>query len=134
MDNSLFKEAYSKLNAGQKKAVDTIEGPVMVVAGPGTGKTQILTLRIAQILDKTDTSADGILCLTFTNSGVRAMQERLRTYIGPAASRVVISTFHSFGMKLLEEFYSHLGFETAPKLIDDLESVSLCDEILHTYD
>jgi DNA helicase-2/ATP-dependent DNA helicase PcrA len=132
--STYFEDAYTKLNKAQKQAVDTIEGPVMVIAGPGTGKTQILALRIANILQKTDTSADGILCLTFTNSGVRAMQERLRTYIGSAASRVAVLTFHSFGMKLLEEFYGHLDFETAPKLIDDLQSVALCDEILHTHD
>lgn len=131
---STYNDAVSKLNKAQKQAVDTIEGPVMVIAGPGTGKTQILALRIATILEKTDTSADGILCLTFTNSGVRAMQERLRTYIGSAASRVAVMTFHSFGMKLLEEFYAHLNFEIAPKLIDDLQSVALCDEILHTHD
>lgn len=130
----MFDDAYKKLNNAQRAAVDTIDGPVMVIAGPGTGKTQILTLRIANILQKTDTPADGILCLTFTNSGVRAMQERLRTYIGPTASRVVISTFHSFGMKLLEEFHTYLGFETSPKLIDDLQSVALCDEILHGHD
>ena len=130
----MFNEAYVKLNPAQRAAVDAIDGPVMVVAGPGTGKTQILALRIANILQKTDTPADGILCLTFTNSGVRAMQERLRTYIGPTASRVVISTFHSFGMKLIEEFHTYLNFETAPKLIDDLQSVALADEILHAYE
>ena len=126
-----FEAAYQQLNAAQKKAVDTIDGPVMVVAGPGTGKTQVLAIRIANILQKTDTPADGILCLTFTNSGVRAMTERLRTYIGSTASRVIISTFHSFGMKLLEEFYSYLNFETPPTLIDELQSVAICDEILH---
>ena len=68
-----FNNEYNKLNKAQKEAVDTIEGPVMVVAGPGTGKTQILALRIGNILLKTDTKADGILCLTFTNSGVLAM-------------------------------------------------------------
>lgn len=134
MTSDSFENAYKTLNIAQKKAVDTTEGPVMVIAGPGTGKTQILALRIANILQKTDTSADGILCLTFTNSGVRAMQERLRNYIGPAASRVMIATFHSFGMKILEEFYTHLGFDVSPKLIDDLQSVALCDEILHNHD
>src|SRR3990167_4645772 len=93
-----FNTEYKKLNKAQKEAVDTIDGPVMVVAGPGTGKTQILALRIGNILKKTDTKADGILCLTFTNSAIRATKERLRKYIGAAASRVAISTFHSFGM------------------------------------
>jgi superfamily I DNA/RNA helicase len=72
-----FKEAYKRLNKEQKEAVDTIDGPVMVVAGPGTGKTQILALRIANILSKTDTQSDGILCLTFTNAGASQMNSRL---------------------------------------------------------
>lgn len=129
-----FDEACTQLNPQQKQAVDAIEGPVMVIAGPGTGKTQVLALRIANILTKTDTQADGILCLTFTNPGVRAMRERLRSYIGAAASRVEVSTFHSFGMKMIEEFYEDLGLVEQPKLIDDAQAIALCDEILHSQD
>jgi DNA helicase II / ATP-dependent DNA helicase PcrA len=141
-----FETGYKGLNPAQRLAVDTIDGPVMVIAGPGTGKTQILALRIANILLQTDTTPDGILCLTFTNSGVRAMQERLRSYVGATASRVQIATFHSFGMKLLEEFYTYLDFDPPapdqsggragepPRLLDDLQSVALVDEILHTHD
>ena len=81
-----FEEEYKRLNKAQKEAVDTIEGPVKVVAGPGTGKTQILALRIGNILLKTDTKADGILCLTFTNSAVKAMRERLRKSLGAVGS------------------------------------------------
>ncbi|MBP7006567.1 MAG: ATP-dependent helicase [Candidatus Pacebacteria bacterium] len=126
-----FEEEYKKLNTLQKKAVDTIEGPVMVVAGPGTGKTQILSLRIANILTKTDTHADGILCLTFTNSGVSAMKDRLSKYIGVEASKVNVFTFHSFGMRVIEENYEALGFSTIPKTLDDSEAVMLVDEILN---
>ncbi len=129
-----FEELYSKLNPGQKNAVDSIDGPVMVVAGPGTGKTQVLALRIANILSKTDTPPDGILCLTFTNSGASAMRERLRRYIGPTASRVEISTFHSFGMKMIEEFYTELGYTERPVLIDDAQAVALSDAILQEHD
>lgn len=129
MANS-FETEYKRLNKAQKEVVDAIEGPVMVVAGPGTGKTQILALRIANILDKTDTQADGVLCLTFTNSGVRAMRERLRKYIGGASSRVKVSTFHSFATELIEEYFEVLGYTEKPKLIDDLQSVALCDAIL----
>lgn len=125
-----FEVEYQRLNKAQKEAVDTIEGPVMVVAGPGTGKTQILALRIANILEQTDTQADGILCLTFTNSGVYAMRERLRAYIGSAASRIQISTFHAFAVKLIEEHYETLGYVEKPTLIDDLQSVALTDSIL----
>ncbi len=125
-----FDEAYGSLNKAQKEAVDSVDGPVLVVAGPGTGKTQVLALRIANILQKTDTPADGVLCLTFTNSGVRAMRERLTSLIGPTASRVAISTFHSYGMGLIEEFYEFLGLPKAPTLIDDKDSVMLVDELL----
>ena len=105
MSTDIFKKEYEKLNKAQKDAVDSIDGPVMVVAGPGTGKTQILTLRIGNILLKTDTSADSILCLTFTNSGVKAMRNRLNEYIGVDAEKVHISTFHSFGIELIEKNY-----------------------------
>jgi DNA helicase II / ATP-dependent DNA helicase PcrA len=121
----------SKLNPAQKLAVETIDGPVMVVAGPGTGKTQVLSLRIANILIQTDTDADGILCLTFTNSGVTAMRERLRTIIGGAAAKVRIATFHGFGNELVQENYALLDFEIRPQLLDDDSAIGLCDQILH---
>jgi DNA helicase-2/ATP-dependent DNA helicase PcrA len=131
MTNEEFENAYKKLNKEQKEAVDTTEGPVMVVAGPGTGKTQILTLRIGNILKKTDTPAEAILCLTFTNSGVSAMRERLERYIGSRGREVSISTFHSFAIKLVEKYYELLDFKQIPKLLDDDEAVFLVDEILN---
>ena len=134
MFEEIFKKEYKKLNKYQKEAVDTIDGPVMVVAGPGTGKTQVLTLRIGNILNETDTPPDSILCLTFTNSAVSAMRERLQNYIGATASKVNISTFHSFGMKIVEEFYQTLGLDTPPKLLDEMDSIILCDQILHNND
>src|SRR3989344_3702203 len=126
----LFQEEYKKLNIAQKDAVDTIDGPVMVVAGPGTGKTQILALRVANILTKTDNKADSILCLTFTNSVVKAMRERLREYIGAEASKVYISTFHSFGMDIVLQYFRVLGLHQMPKLMDEADSVAICDAIL----
>jgi DNA helicase-2/ATP-dependent DNA helicase PcrA len=136
MDNpeKKFTEEYARLNKAQREAVDTIEGPTMVVAGPGTGKTQILALRIGNILLRTDITADGILCLTFTNSGVKAMKSRLREYIGPAAEKVHISTFHGFGIELIEKYYGHLGFLKMPKLLSDDEGVFLADDILQHND
>ncbi len=130
MNNDAFNEGYNKLNKAQKEAVDTTEGPVMVIAGPGTGKTQVLALRIANIMVKTDTKADGILCLTFTNSGVRAMRERLLSYIGPQAAKVNISTFHSFAGNILEEFYNVIDLPKVPTIMDESTMVSLIDEIL----
>jgi DNA helicase-2/ATP-dependent DNA helicase PcrA len=126
-----YTDAYKALNIEQKRAVDTIEGPVMVIAGPGTGKTQVLALRIAHIRQQTDTPADGILCLTFTNAGVKAMRERLMHYMGPEATKVKISTFHSFAMSVIEEFFMSLGLESAPALLDTTATVVLYDELLH---
>ena len=131
---NIFKEEYKKLNKAQREAVDTIDGPVMVVAGPGTGKTQILALRIGNILLKTDASADGILCLTFTNSAVSAMRERLRKYIGREASKVKVATFHSFGMEILGKYFSILGLYAKPELMDEKDIIALCDEVLHKND
>jgi len=76
MVKNTFDTEYSRLNSSQKKAVDAIEGPIMVIAGPGTGKTTILTLRIANILKSTDTPAHGILAITYTDAGVKAMRVR----------------------------------------------------------
>src|SRR4051812_30342946 len=129
-----FREEYEKLNKEQKDAVDSIDGPVMVVAGPGTGKTQVLSLRIANILIETDTKADSVLCLTFTNSGVKAMRERLRKYIGAEAGKVHISTFHSFGMNMAEKYFTALGLEDMPKLMDEKDAISLSDDILQNND
>ncbi|MFA6353780.1 MAG: ATP-dependent DNA helicase [Candidatus Paceibacterota bacterium] len=134
MPEGIFEREYEKLNKAQKDAVDSIEGPVMVVAGPGTGKTQILSLRIANILKKTDTESNGILCLTFTNSGVSAMRLRLREYIGKEGDSVTISTFHSFAIGLIEKHYELLDFLKIPELLSDDKAVFLIDEILHAHD
>jgi DNA helicase-2/ATP-dependent DNA helicase PcrA len=134
MSDTNFEEAYKNLNKAQKEAVDTIDGPVMVVAGPGTGKTQILTLRIGNILKKTDTTPDSILCLTFTNSGVSAMKKRLDDYIGTDSRNVTISTFHSFAFNLIEKHYELLDFPQMPELLSDNEAVFLVDEILNNND
>jgi DNA helicase-2/ATP-dependent DNA helicase PcrA len=128
--NLKFKDEYKNLNQEQKLAVDSLDGPVMVVAGPGTGKTQVLALRIANILDKTDTPDNGVLCLTFTNAGVHAMRERLEKLMGSRGSRVVVSTFHSFAKSLIDKYYSLVGFDEMPALLDDTESIALVDEIL----
>ncbi|MCA9338850.1 UvrD-helicase domain-containing protein, partial [Candidatus Saccharibacteria bacterium] len=118
MDN--FARRYKKLNKNQRLAVDAIDGPVMVVAGPGTGKTELLSMRVANILQKTDTSAQNILCLTFTESGANAMRERLIELMGKEAYGVSVHTFHSFGSEIINRygdyFYSGAHFHPADEL------------------
>src|SRR5690348_9757262 len=99
-----FKEVYASLNAAQKEAVDNVDGPLLVIAGPGTGKTQLLSARVANILRKTDTLPSNILCLTFTESGALNMRERLTRFIGPDAYDVQIGTYHAFGGDLIRRY------------------------------
>jgi DNA helicase-2/ATP-dependent DNA helicase PcrA len=132
MNESIFSEAYERLNAAQKEAVDTTEGPVMVIAGPGTGKTQILTLRIANILRKSDVGPEGILALTFTESGARAMRERLHTYIGNAAYRVNIHTFHEFAGTLIRQYPDAYERAVGGRPATDLEKISIIESIIET--
>ncbi|MEO8105179.1 MAG: ATP-dependent DNA helicase [Candidatus Saccharibacteria bacterium] len=115
-----FLGAYKQLNTAQKLAVDTIEGPVLVVAGPGTGKTQLLTLRIANILRKTDVLPENILCLTFTDSAAHTMRERLTAIVGQAAYNVTISTYHAFGSELLRRYPEYFTATADLKAADDL--------------
>lgn len=131
LDKREYDVAYGSLNKAQKEAVEATEGPTMVVAGPGTGKTQVLSLRIANILTKGLSEADGILCLTFTNSGVHEMKKRLESYIGNSASDVHISTFHAFAIEIVEKNYELLDFAKVPELLTEDQSVFLVDEILH---
>ena len=124
-----FTEAYSSLNDNQRKAVDTIEGPVLVVAGPGTGKTQILAVRIGKILMETDTLPDNILCLTYTDAGTIAMRKRLLDFIGPDAYRVHIYTFHAFCNDVIQANLDYFGKrELEP--ISELENVNLIEQLL----
>ena len=75
--NAAFRRFLDTLNTAQRRAVEEVEGPVLVIAGPGTGKTHILTARIGNILLTTDARAQNVLCLTFTDAGANAMRQRL---------------------------------------------------------
>ncbi|MDF1498038.1 MAG: ATP-dependent DNA helicase [Patescibacteria group bacterium] len=127
---SIFEERYKKLNKEQKEAVDYIDGPMLVVAGPGSGKTELLSLRVANILQKTDIFPNSILCLTFTESAATNMRNRLSDIIGQDAYRVAIHTFHSFGSEIInqnpEYFYQGAIYNPA----DDLAQVEIIEEIL----
>ena len=111
------------LNKNQKKAVEYLSGPLLVMAGPGTGKTQLLSSKVAYILEKTDTTPDSILCLTFTESGAQNMRDRLYSIIGPAAGRVHIHTYHAFGSTILAE-YKNYATEFDRNLDDTIDNVT----------
>jgi DNA helicase-2/ATP-dependent DNA helicase PcrA len=128
--NNAFKTRYNALNDRQKEAVDAIYGPVMVVAGPGTGKTELLSVRTANILQKTDTLPSSILCLTFTDSAAANMRERLVGLMGAEGYKVAIHTFHSFGSEVMNRysqfFYHGAHFRPA----DELSTHEILTELL----
>lgn len=130
MDKEIFNQEYSRLNNAQKEAVDSIDGPVMVVAGPGTGKTQILTLRIANILQKTDTPANGIVALTFTESAVFSMRKRLSQIIGSSAYNVNINTFHGFCNEVIKDNPSSFPKIIGSENITEIDQIKIIEEII----
>lgn len=125
-----FETAYKNLNTAQRQAVDTIEGPVMVIAGPGTGKTQILTLRIANILKQTQMLPQNILALTFTEAGAKAMRERLHRYIGAEAYQVAIYTFHGFAERLIRDYPDAYTRVIGGRPASDLDRITIIENIL----
>ncbi len=125
-----FEERFAMLNDGQKRAVETIEGPVMVVAGPGTGKTEVVALRVANILRRTHARPSNILCLTFSVSGATAMRERLRALMGADAYGVTIRNFHGFCADLIAENPSVFDAWSAMELISDVEKYRIVNTII----
>lgn len=125
-----FLTLYEALNPEQKKAVDTVEGPLMVLAGPGTGKTQVVALRVANILRQTQARPGNILCLTYSVSGATAMRERLSTIIGADAYRVTISTIHGFCNEIIQRHPQVFEDFSALQQTTDIDRLRLIHEII----
>ncbi len=125
-----FDSVYKKLNDAQRKAVDTIEGPVLVLAGPGTGKTQVLTTRIANILKETDTDPSSILALTFTEAATKEMRERLIKLIGKDGYLVQVTTFHAFCADVIAQNPERFSKPAGMQNVTDLEKIQIIQEIL----
>ena len=130
MSSTPFQKTYLSLNENQKKAVDTIDGPVMVMAGPGTGKTQVLTVRTANILEKTDTDPSAILALTFTESATKEMRARLIDLIGKDGYYVKVTTFHSFCNDIIAENPERFSRPAGMTAATDLEKIEIITQIL----
>src|SRR3954470_4030191 len=129
-EEAAFLTRYKKLNPAQKEAVDTIFGPVMVIAGPGTGKTEVLSMRIAQLLrSEAQVQPQEILCLTYTDEATNAMRRRLVQIIGPAAHKVNIYTFHAFCNSVIQNNSEYFSLRTLQP-ITDLERTDLLYKML----
>ena len=127
----IYEQEYQKLNEQQKKAVDTVEGPVMVIAGPGTGKTQILSRRVANILTNHQTHPEEIVCLTYTEAGASEMLDRLEGLIGEEGRNVRVSTIHSFCSELILEYSDLFGEE--PKVITTAAKYEILKDIIDEH-
>ena len=119
------------LNAKQKQAVEYLEGPLLVLAGPGTGKTQLLSHKVAYILQNTDTNPENILCMTFTETGAANMRERLKTIIGNEGLKVVVSTYHASGSEILAQYsnYAENYERKLDKAIDEVAQFKIVKKI-----
>lgn len=122
--NQAFRTFLDTLNPEQRQAVDQTEGPVLVLAGPGTGKTQVLAARIGNILLQPDTRPQNILCLTFTDAGVQAMRQRLVSLIGPTAHRIPIMTYHTFCNRVIQENITYFG-QSNLETLSDVERIEV---------
>lgn len=124
-----YDRAFKQLNQNQLEAVESVDGPVLVIAGPGTGKTQLISVRVGHILKQTDTPANAILLLTFTEAGVQALRERLDLLVGAAGYDVQLNTYHAFGGEVFRQFPDYFG-RGELNLIEELGTDTLLREII----
>ena len=122
------------LNSEQQKAVLKTEGPLLILAGAGSGKTRVLTTKVAYLIEKVGISPYNILAITFTNKAAKEMQSRLNSMIGDLAKRVQVSTFHSFGVKILRENCRYLGYDNNFVIFDSDDTLSLVKRLLKEND
>ncbi len=118
------------LNEQQRQAVCYNDGPLLILAGAGSGKTKVLTTKIAYLIEQMHVSASSILAITFTNKAAKEMKDRVGNFIGTSVSKMQISTFHSFGLRLLRENASLLGYTSNFSIMDSDDSLTIIKKIL----
>ena len=122
------------LNKEQLEAVKTTEGPLLVLAGAGSGKTKVLTTRVAYLIDELGITPESILAITFTNKAAKEMKDRIFKMLGTVAYQIQISTFHSFGLTILKEHYDKLGYDKNFTILDSDDSSTVVKKILKDMD
>lgn len=121
---------FENLNDRQLEAVQTTEGPLLVIAGAGSGKTKVLTTRIAYLIEEKGIAPQNILAITFTNKAAKEMRDRVLRILGPVAYQIQISTFHSFGLTIMKENYEKLGYNKEFTILDSDDSLSIIKRII----
>ena len=123
-----------ELNEEQKEAVLYNDGPLLIIAGAGAGKTKTLTTKIAYLIEEKNVSPYSILAITFTNKAAKEMKDRIYKAIGEEAKKLQVSTFHSFGLKLLRENIGVLGYDRNFVIMDSDDSLTVVKKILKDMD
>jgi superfamily I DNA/RNA helicase len=125
---------FAHLNPSQREAVAATEGPVLVVAGAGSGKTRVLTYRIAHLLRDLRVAPEAILAITFTNKAADEMRGRVGALVGGAVRSMWVSTFHSACVRILRREASRLGYRSGFSIYDDADSLRLINLVLKDLD
>ena len=120
----------SSLNDNQKQAVINTQGPMLILAGAGSGKTKVLTTKVAYLINEQGVNPENILAITFTNKAAKEMKERIYKIVGNDAFKIQISTFHSFGLKLIKENYNLLGYSNNFTILDSDDSQTIVKKIM----
>ena len=118
------------LNETQLEAVKITDGPLLILAGPGSGKTRVITYKIAYLLEQGKAKPWEVLAITFTNKAAKEMKERLHNLIEEDIKGMQISTFHSFGLRVIKEYYDFFGLDRTFTIIDESDSISLIKKII----
>ncbi|MFD0714998.1 DNA helicase PcrA [Paenibacillus sp. GCM10027626] len=118
-------QAVQKLNSPQRDAVQATEGPLLIMAGAGSGKTRVLTHRIAYLIEKRRVAPWSILAITFTNKAAREMQQRVASLVGPTGQDIWVSTFHSMCVRILRKDISRIGFTSNFSILDSADQLSV---------
>ena len=124
------KELLSTLNKEQQQAVKQTEGPLLIMAGAGSGKTRVLTHRIAYLIDEKEVAPRNILAITFTNKAAREMKDRVRKLVGPESEYMWVSTFHSMCVRILRRDIEQIGYSRNFTIIDSSDQLSVMKQIL----
>ncbi len=125
---------YDTLNPMQKEAVLHTEGPLLILAGAGSGKTRVLTHRIAYLIEEKEVNPWNILAITFTNKAAGEMRERVDSLVGFGAENIWVSTFHSTCVRILRRYIEHLGYTTSFSIYDSDDQKTLMKQVFKTLD
>ncbi len=130
MIKGVIKMNLGDLNEQQKKAVTTTEGSLLVLAGAGSGKTKVLTTRIAYLVKEKKVHPSSILAITFTNKAAKEMKERVLSLLGVQTYEIQISTFHAFGLSIIRKHYDKLGYKKNFTILDGEDSLTVIKKII----